>query len=89
MADQNGAPKTAKHVVTNVSAGPKVLNAIPIVTLTRMRSAWLAWVLIAEPQNAQSSSDYGCGTLCLYSTGQRGATAPVDSDTMYKQCWAR
>lgn len=49
----------------------------------------LAWVLIAEPQNAQSSSDYGCGTLCLYSTGQRGATAPIDSDTMYKQCWAR
>ncbi|MBA4284185.1 MAG: hypothetical protein C0434_01475 [Xanthomonadaceae bacterium] len=49
----------------------------------------LAWVLIAEPQNAQSSSDFGCGTLCLYSTGQRGATAPVDSDTMYKQCWAR
>ena len=49
----------------------------------------LAWVLLAEPQNSQSGSDYACGTLCLYSTGQRGATAPIDADTMYKQCWAR
>lgn len=26
-------PKTVKHVVTNVTDGPKVLNALPIVTL--------------------------------------------------------
>lgn len=48
-----------------------------------------SWVLLAEPQNAQVLGDYVCGTLCLYSTGQRGATSPVDADQMYRQCWAK
>lgn len=48
-----------------------------------------SWVLIAEPQNAQVAGDFVCGTLCLYSTGQRGATSPVDADQMFKQCWAK
>ncbi len=26
-------PKTAKHIVTNVSDGPKVLNALPVIVL--------------------------------------------------------
>ena len=49
----------------------------------------LAWVLVAEPQNAQASSDYVCSTLCLYSSGQRGALAALGTDEMYRQCWAR
>lgn len=52
-------------------------------------STRFSWVLIAEPQNAQVAGDFVCGTLCLYSTGQRGATSPVDADQMYKQCWAK
>jgi len=52
-------------------------------------STRFSWVLIAEPQNGQVAGDFVCGTLCLYSTGQRGATSPVDADQMYKQCWAK
>lgn len=33
MADTDSKPKNGKHVVTNVSNGPKVLNAIPVITL--------------------------------------------------------
>jgi type IV pilus assembly protein PilE len=49
----------------------------------------LAWVLVAEPQNAQATSDYACSTLCLYSSGQRGAMAALGTEEMYRQCWAR
>jgi hypothetical protein len=33
MADTKTDTKTAKHVVTNITDGPKILNAIPVIML--------------------------------------------------------
>lgn len=48
-----------------------------------------SWVLIAEPQNTQSTLDTACGTICLYSTGQRGASLSATSTDALTSCWAR
>lgn len=48
-----------------------------------------AYVIIAEPQNLQATDDIACGTLCLYSNGQRGARTAASVDDVARSCWAR
>ena len=59
------------------------------VSSSSSASKRFAYALVAEPQNVQSLGDTVCGTICLYSTGQRGATIPATADDALKNCWSR
>lgn len=85
MRSGTGTSSTYRISLAAVGSGDPVRCSSMAPTPEAVRQAW---VLIAEPQNAQARSDYICSTLCLYSDGQRGALASLGTEEMYRECWS-
>jgi len=60
-----------------------------VVDSSSAASTQYAYALVAQPQNSQLANDTVCGTICLYSTGQRGAALPVAASDVLSKCWSR
>jgi len=85
---RSGATSSSTYRISLAAVGTGEFSRCTTNTASTA-STRFSWVPIAEPQGAQMAGDFVCGTLCLYSTGQRGATAPATSDQMFKECWSR